>query len=195
MMSQPGYLFIVDDDTDSTRLLTLYFQTQGYKVEGSPWSNATFHFPQQDVPDIIMLATSTTTIQPCCEIFLKLRANPSTRRAAVMFLAEEKDSTRLDRITALEMGVDEYVIKPFNTEEFRLRVRNIINFARLQHPQLEQDKAKPTLLQKEKARHFQEAHLLTPLESSENLSPSPLALKDNTFVFAVLMQLGTLSKL
>lgn len=140
------YLLIVDDNVVTNKKLEIYFQALGYRVKTVTWNEETFNFfGHQPIPDVIILGVSTTTLQRGCNIFHRLRNDLLTRRAAIIFLAEnEEDETnaRLNKIIALELGVDEYVIKPLDIEELKLRVRNKVDFAQRQRFKVSQQEEK-----------------------------------------------------
>src|SRR5688572_32523161 len=60
---------------------------------------------------------------------LQIRANRRTSHAPVIFLTEKRD--RIDKLAGLELGVVDYITKPFDIQELRLRVRNALRRASL----------------------------------------------------------------
>lgn len=53
-----------------------------------------------------------------------MRADRRTSDIPIIFLTEKRD--RSDRLQGLEIGADDYITKPFDVQELRLRVRNAL---------------------------------------------------------------------
>ncbi|HRQ24960.1 MAG TPA: response regulator, partial [Anaerolineales bacterium] len=58
------------------------------------------------------------------EVATRLRADRRTTDIPIIFLTEKRD--RSDRLHGLEIGADDYITKPFDIQELRLRVRNAL---------------------------------------------------------------------
>jgi PleD family two-component response regulator len=59
------------------------------------------------------------------EVAKRLRANRNTQDIPILFLTEKRE--RKDRLHGLEVGGDDYITKPFDIQELRLRVRNALS--------------------------------------------------------------------
>ncbi len=62
------------------------------------------------------------------EVARRLRANRKTREIPIIFLTEKRE--RNDRLKGLELQADDYITKPFDIQELRLRVRNALQRSR-----------------------------------------------------------------
>ncbi len=117
-------LLVVEDEVLTAEMLTRYFEKAGYEVLTAQTGadavrKAVYYQPQVVILDIMLPDTDGYTV---CK---KLRGDARTSSIPVIFLTQ-KDS-RSDRIDGLELGADDYLTKPFDVEELRLRVQMILN--------------------------------------------------------------------
>jgi len=75
------------------------------------------------LPDLIVLDIHLPDIDGY-EVCLRLRSQRRTENTPIVFLTERRE--RMDRLTGLEMGAVDYITKPFDVQELRYRVRNIL---------------------------------------------------------------------
>jgi DNA-binding response OmpR family regulator len=104
-------------------MLTSFFRAQGYEVTAVGWGKDALAFVQQTIPDLIMLDIRLPDIDGY-EVCRYLRAHRRTEHVPVMFLTERGE--RGDKLMGLELGAVDYVTKPFDVQELRLRVRNVL---------------------------------------------------------------------
>lgn len=120
---KPSQILIVEDDVDLAEMLNAYFRVQGYEVLTATWGEDAIRVAQEMVPDIILLDIRLPDIdgyQVCREI----RENRRTKEIPIIFLTEKRE--RSDRLAGLELGAVDYITKPFDIQELRLRVRNTL---------------------------------------------------------------------
>jgi len=77
-------------------------------------------------PDLIILDIRLPDIDGY-EVARRLRSDRKTNAIPIIFLTEKRD--RVDKLQGLELGVVDYITKPFDIQELRLRVRNAIQRA------------------------------------------------------------------
>lgn len=133
-MAEVPHILIVEDQANTAEMLTSYFKAQGYEVTSVGWGNDALAFIEQTVPDLIMLDIRLPDIDGY-EICRHLRAHRRTEHVPIIFLTEKRE--RGDRLMGLELGAVDYVTKPFDVQELRLRVRNVLrrsSLDRLSHP-------------------------------------------------------------
>jgi PleD family two-component response regulator len=116
-------LLIVEDDLDIADMLNAYFRVQGYEVSSVNWGGDAVRAGQTSHPNLIILDISLPDIDGY-EVAGRLRSDRRTADIPIIFLTEKRDRT--DRLTGLELGVDDYINKPFDIQELRLRVRNVL---------------------------------------------------------------------
>jgi DNA-binding response OmpR family regulator len=120
-------LVVVEDDLDVAEMLFAYFRIQGYEVNVVNWGEDALPACQNLQPDLVILDIRLPDIDGY-EIAQRLRANRRTQDIPIIFLTDKR--AREDRLRGLSLGADDYVTKPFDVQELRLRVRNAIQRAR-----------------------------------------------------------------
>ncbi|MCU0519422.1 MAG: response regulator [Anaerolineae bacterium] len=121
-----GRILVVEDDADISNMLQLYFKSQGYDVYVALRGAAALDLTRHKMPNVIVLDIMLPDIDGY-EVCRRLRTNLRTSHIPIIFLTQKDERT--DRIRGLELGADDYITKPFDVEELRLRVRNTIKSA------------------------------------------------------------------
>lgn len=121
-----GRILVVEDDFDISNMLQLYFKSQGYEVYVAPRGGEALELTRQKMPNVIVLDIMLPDIDGY-EVCRRLRTNLRTSHIPIIFLTQKDE--RSDKIHGLELGADDYITKPFDVEELRLRVRNTIKRA------------------------------------------------------------------
>ena len=116
-------LLIVEDDFDIATMLQIYFGSLGYEINLAPRGSEALEKTRQKMPHLIVLDIMLPDIDGY-EVCRCLRTQPRTSHIPIIFLTQKDE--RSDRIQGLELGADDYVTKPFDIEELRLRVQNAI---------------------------------------------------------------------
>ncbi len=128
-MAEKQSILIVEDDGDLAEMLNAYFRVQGYDVLTAAWGEDAVKLSQQSAPDIVLLDIRLPDIDGY-EVCRRLRSNRRTESLPIIFLTERRD--RVDKLQGLELGVVDYITKPFDIQELRLRVRNTLRRAKLE---------------------------------------------------------------
>lgn len=121
-------IFIVEDDADLSEMLSAYFRVQGYDVSTAMRGEDAVHAISKDIPDVAVLDIRLPDIDGY-EVCRRLRRARRTQNLPVIFLTEKRE--RDDKLAGLELGAVDYITKPFDIQELRLRVRNALRRARL----------------------------------------------------------------
>ena len=121
-------VFIVEDDTDLSDMLRAYFQVQGYDVAHATHGLDAVSAIRAKSPSIVLLDIRLPDIDGF-EVCRRLRQTRRTRHLPVIFLTEKRE--REDKLAGLELGAVDYITKPFDIQELRLRVRNALRRAKL----------------------------------------------------------------
>lgn len=116
-------ILIVEDDPDVAEMLNAYFQVQGYEVITVNWGGDALKASHVRQPDLVILDIRLPDIDGY-EVAQRLRSNRRTEDVPIIFLTEKR--ARADRLHGLEIGADDYITKPFDVQELRLRVRNAL---------------------------------------------------------------------
>ncbi len=121
-----GRILVVEDDIDISNMLKLYFKSLGYTVFAALGGEQALTLTRQKMPKVIVLDIMLPDIDGY-EVCRRLRTNLRTSHIPILFLTQKDE--RSDKIKGLELGGDDYITKPFDVEELRLRVRNTIKRA------------------------------------------------------------------
>lgn len=121
-------ILVVEDDQDVAEMLNAYFRVLGYEVFTVNWGEDGVHACQTNKPDLVVLDIRLPDIDGY-EVARRLRTDRRTQDVPIIFLTEKRE--RADRLHGLEIGADDYVTKPFDVQELRLRVRNALNRAKV----------------------------------------------------------------
>ena len=127
-MSQ-GRMLIVEDDPDISNMLRIYFQSQGYDVTVSQRGEDALDMCRQQLPHIIVLDIMLPDMDGY-DVCRELRSTLRTSHVPIIFLTQKDE--RSDKIHGLELGADDYITKPFDLEELKLRVKSAMARATIQ---------------------------------------------------------------
>jgi PleD family two-component response regulator len=116
-------ILIVEDDLDVAEMLNAYFRVQGYEVFTVNWGEDGVRAGQTILPDLVILDIRLPDIDGF-EVARRLRVDRRTNEIPIIFLTEKRE--RVDRLQGFEVGADDYITKPFDVQELRLRVRNAL---------------------------------------------------------------------
>lgn len=125
-MEEKPRLLIVEDDYDLAEMLSAYFRVQNYDVATAGWGHEAVQLSQEQPFDLVVLDIRLPDIDGY-EVCRQIHAHRQTQNMPVIFLTER--SERANKLLGLEMGVVDYITKPFDIQELRLRVRNAIRRA------------------------------------------------------------------
>ena len=119
-------LLVVEDDHDIGTMLKIYFEAKGFEVNHAIRGSDALEKTRQGMPNLIILDIMLPDIDGY-EVCRILRTHTRTSHIPVIFLTQKDE--RSDKLQGLELGADDYVTKPFDIEELRLRVQNAISRA------------------------------------------------------------------
>jgi PleD family two-component response regulator len=122
-------LLIVEDDTDIANMLRIFFTGQGYDVDIALRGSEALEKTRQNLPHLIILDIMLPDIDGF-EVCRVLRTNTRTSHVPIIFLTQKDE--RSDKLQGLELGADDYITKPFDIEELKLRVQRAIERAEQQ---------------------------------------------------------------
>lgn len=123
MADAKSKILIVEDDLDVAEMLNAYFRVQGYEVFTVNWGEDGVRAAQTILPDLMILDIRLPDIDGY-EVARRVRSDRRTNEIPIIFLTEKRE--RVDRLQGFEVGADDYITKPFDVQELRLRVRNAL---------------------------------------------------------------------
>jgi diguanylate cyclase (GGDEF)-like protein len=124
-MSQ-GRILVVEDDFDISNMLRIYFQSQDYEVAVVQRGREALEMCRHQLPNIIILDIMLPDLDGY-DVCRELRSSLRTSHIPIIFLTQKDE--RSDKIHGLELGADDYITKPFDVEELKLRVKNAMSRA------------------------------------------------------------------
>ena len=118
-MDQPTIL-VVDDEPTVTEVVSIYLKRAGYQVVVAGDGEAALDVLENQSPDLVVLDLTLPKVDGL-EITRWIRARGDT--PIIMLTARREE---LDRILGLELGADDYVVKPFSPQELVSRVKAVL---------------------------------------------------------------------
>jgi phosphate regulon transcriptional regulator PhoB len=117
-------ILVVEDEKDVVDLLNLHLRKAGgFIVSSTSDGSAGLAKARESKPDLIILDLMLPKMSGL-EVCKILKTDPATRYIPVLMLTAKAEE--VDRIVGLELGADDYVVKPFSPREVILRIKAIL---------------------------------------------------------------------
>jgi two-component system KDP operon response regulator KdpE len=113
-------ILAVDDEAGILRLIRLELTSQGFRVIIANDGEEALRLAEQQRPDIVVLDIVMPDMSGL-EVMRRLRERMSV--PVILLTAKDHDE---DKVRGLELGADDYLVKPFNPEELSARVRAVL---------------------------------------------------------------------
>ncbi|MEX0790917.1 MAG: response regulator transcription factor [Actinomycetota bacterium] len=121
MVEAPAYrILLVEDDPTVADVVSRYLAREGYEVMATNDGLEGLRAAESRLPDLVILDLMLPSMDGH-EVFRRLRLH--SRVPVIMLTAKAEEE---DRIRGLEVGADDYVVKPFSPRELTLRVKSIL---------------------------------------------------------------------
>jgi two-component system response regulator MprA len=120
-----GAILVVDDDSLIRRMLERTLVAEGYAVTAAPDGGAALAAIERSVPDLLVLDVRMPGIDGL-GVCRRVRAGGL---AVPILLLTARDAVS-DRVEGLDAGADDYLVKPFATEELLARTRALLRRGR-----------------------------------------------------------------
>jgi DNA-binding response OmpR family regulator len=115
-----SFILVVEDEPSIAEVVSLYLKRAGFPVKVVADGQAALDEMSRQVPDLLIL----DIMLPKVDGFTIIRWLRDRSDAPVIILTSRRDE--IDRIAGLEMGADDYVVKPFSPQELVSRVRAVL---------------------------------------------------------------------
>ena len=112
---------MIEDDTDLFSLLKYNLEKEGFRFTGSQTGKDALELCRRERPDVIILDIMLPDSDGI-EICRGIRSSPDLVHVPVIFLTARGSES--DRILGLELGANDYMVKPFSVRELIARLRN-----------------------------------------------------------------------
>ncbi len=113
-------LLVVDDEAGILRLMKLELSAQGFRVITASDGDLAITMAEEHRPDAILLDVMMPGISGL-EVMRRLRERSNV--PVLLVTTKDKDT---DKVRGLELGADDYIVKPFNPDELGARVRAVL---------------------------------------------------------------------
>jgi DNA-binding response OmpR family regulator len=123
----PGRVLVVEDEPDISGLLAFHLEREGYQVVRSRNGADALQLVRVRRPDLVLLDLMLPGIDGL-EVCRRLRQDPATAALPIVMLTAKGEE--VDRVLGLELGADDYIVKPFSPKEVVARVRAVLRRAR-----------------------------------------------------------------
>ncbi len=116
-------ILIIEDEKDLQKVLEYNLQREGHQVTVTGRGKEGLRLAHEIGPDLILLDLMLPDL-PGTDVCRSLRAALATAELPVIMLTARGEE--VDRIHGLELGADDYVVKPFSLQELLLRVQAVL---------------------------------------------------------------------
>jgi phosphate regulon transcriptional regulator PhoB len=123
----PSRVLIVEDEPDIRELVVHHLKREGYQVSAAASGEDALRQVRAAPPDLVLLDLMMPAMDGL-EVCRRLRQDPATASLPIVMLTAKGDE--VDRVLGLEIGADDYVVKPFSPKELLARVRAVLRRSR-----------------------------------------------------------------
>ena len=116
-MTKPARILLVDDEIPIQRAVAPLLRSRGYEVDVAATGDDALKSVRTHPPDLIVLDLGLPDIEGT-EVCRRIRAE-----SAIPIVVLSARGAEADKVTALDLGADDYVTKPFGPEELLARIR------------------------------------------------------------------------
>jgi two-component system KDP operon response regulator KdpE len=119
-MSDKPVILVVDDEPQILRVLRASLPARGYQVRTAPGGDEALDEVRKEMPDLIILDLAmpgTSGLEVCRRV---------REFSAVPIIVLSAKGSEVDKVSALDLGADDYVTKPFGMDELLARVRAVL---------------------------------------------------------------------
>lgn len=116
-------ILVVDDEPEAVELVEFNLKGAGYEVSTAGDGAEALNKARRIQPNLIILDVMMPEIDGM-EVCKLLRRDPATSAIPIIMLTAK--ASEVDRVLGLELGADDYVVKPFSPRELVLRVKKIL---------------------------------------------------------------------
>lgn len=123
MENRKSIIAAIEDESDILELIRVHLEKAGFIVRTFPAALPFFTYLNEERPDLILLDLMLPDISGI-EICKKVKSNRSWRDIPILMLTAKSEED--DIVKGLEIGADDYMVKPFSTRELTARVKAIL---------------------------------------------------------------------
>jgi DNA-binding response OmpR family regulator len=128
-------ILVVEDESSIAEVVSLYLKRAGYQAQIAPDGRQAMTLFEQRKPDLVILDLMLPEVDG---LSLTRWMRDRSNVPIIMLTARREE---IDRITGLEMGADDYVVKPFSPQELVSRVRAVMRRAGRESAEVEPERS------------------------------------------------------
>ena len=113
-------VLVVEDDINIAELLRLYLQKDGFEVSHAADGGKAVEMAKEIQPDLVLL----DIMLPVMDGWQVCRELRKTMKMPIIMLTAKGETE--DKVSGLEMGADDYIVKPFEVKELLARVHAVL---------------------------------------------------------------------
>ena len=118
-----GRILLVEDEVDIQEIVSYNLEKAGFAVDAVETGEAAVELIRNEIPDLVVLDLMLPGIDGL-EVCRLLKQDAGTRKLPILMLTARAEE--VDRVVGLELGADDYVVKPFSPRELVLRIQAIL---------------------------------------------------------------------
>jgi two-component system phosphate regulon response regulator PhoB len=122
-------VLVIDDEEDILELVKYNLAKEGYRVTGVLSGEEALAKAKQEMPDVVLLDLMLPGVDGL-EVCRRLKSNPLTAQIPIVMVTAKGEDA--DIVTGLELGADDYIIKPFSPRVLLARIRAVLRRKRLE---------------------------------------------------------------
>jgi two-component system phosphate regulon response regulator PhoB len=119
----PLTVLVVEDERDIADLVRYHVEKAGMRVVHAADGGSALRLARAELPDVVVLDLMLPGLDGL-EVCRQLRREAATRRLPIIMLTARGEE--VDRVVGLELGADDYVVKPFSPRELIARIRAVL---------------------------------------------------------------------
>ena len=116
-------ILVIDDDVAINELIKVNLELMGYKVFQAYDGTTGFALCKQELPSVVVLDVMMPEVDGFT-VAQRIRKNDSTKDIPIIMLTALSQLN--DKVNGFNIGVDDYLVKPFEMEELQVRIRALL---------------------------------------------------------------------
>lgn len=120
-------ILVIDDDKAINELIRVNLELAGYSVIQALDGTKGFALAKQELPNLILLDVMMPEVDGFT-VAQRIRQNPETKNIPILMLTALSQLN--DKVKGFDLGVDDYLTKPFEMDELKVRIRALLKRTR-----------------------------------------------------------------
>jgi two-component system alkaline phosphatase synthesis response regulator PhoP len=116
-------ILVVEDEEDILKLVRYNLEKEGYRVTGAASGEKALREAKEALPDLVLLDLMLPGVDGL-DVCKLLKNDPKTQNIPIMMLTAKGEES--DIVTGLELGADDYIVKPFSPRVLIARIKAVL---------------------------------------------------------------------